>query len=66
MDPGVNLSFVVAVQAIGVGERINSGKLAMDVGALPVKEMSLGEVRQIVASAFKLAHGAPLGRITWT
>ena len=47
------------------GVECDCGKFAIDAQSLQIKQMTLGEVRQIVASAYKLAHGGPLGTIQW-
>ena|SRR3990167_6604276 len=47
------------------GAQCACGKFSVDAASLKVKTMQLGEVRQIVASGYKLAHGSPLGSITW-
>ena len=41
------------------------GKVAIDIASLPIKTMAFGEVRQVVVSAFKLAHGMSLQSIHW-
>ena len=48
------------------GAHCACGKFSMDAGVLTIKTLQMGEIRQIVASGFKLAHGVPLGSITWT
>ena len=47
------------------GAQCMCGKYAVDASVLQVKTLQMGEIRQIVASGYKLAHGAPLGSITW-
>ena len=49
----------------GEGAICDCGKLVMDATSLQIKQMTLGEVRQIVASGYKLAHGEPLVTIQW-
>ena len=49
----------------GEGAKCDCGKLAIDAKSLQVKQITLGEVRQIVASGYKLAHGEPLVTIQW-
>ena len=41
------------------------GKLSISIAALPIKTLTLDEVRQVVASGFKLAHGITLQSIRW-
>lgn len=47
------------------GAQCDCGKFAVEASALQIKSLNLGEVRQIVASGYKLTHGAPLVTITW-
>lgn len=48
------------------GVTCGCGKCAIGIDALPIKSVILGEVRQVVGSAFKLAHGWPLGEMKWS
>ena len=47
------------------GAQCDCHKFSMDAETLQIKSLPMGEVRQIVASGYKLAHGQPLGSITW-
>ena len=47
------------------GAKCACGKLKIGTGALAIKALPMGELRQIVASGFKLSHGTPLASITW-
>jgi hypothetical protein len=48
------------------GAQCGCGKFHMGIDALPLKTMPMGEVRQVVASAYKLVHGSPVVEIRWT
>ena len=48
------------------GAACKCGKFTLRPSAIQIKTLAMGEVRQIVASGYKLTHGQPLASITWT
>ena len=47
------------------GARCQCGKFKIGMAALPLNTMSMTDVRQVVASGFKLVHGSPMVDINW-
>ena len=47
------------------GVKCGCGKFSIDIKALPIKTMPMGEVCQVAASGFKLTHGYPLQSMNW-
>lgn len=48
------------------GARCACGKFHVDAASLQIKSLSMGEVRQVVSSGYKLVHGAKVLTIRWT